>query len=236
MGIVKIIFIILLISVIAIILFYYFKTSGQRQLKKEVKKAWERVQEHKAKGLEYVDESGKMDKIMQDFQKHEEKEKQRIKEILKKEAQLRAEAKVAEEQGTATMPTVSVCDRTKAIKKTILEKVEKTDCSKVTVQDLKSIIDFNLRESNIKEFKIDDFSDLTSMERVYFYDAQLKKWTEGAFSNLPSLKAVYVDVLDIYSLPKEEENRMRKDLGDKLLTNEPVGEGETIEIKIKQKK
>ena len=73
------------------------------------------------------------------------------------------------------------------------------------------------------------------MERVYFYDAPLKKWTEGVFSNLPSLKEVYIDFLDIPSLSEEEKNRVRKDIGDKLITNEPTGEWETIEIELQQK-
>ena len=112
---IKLFFIFLLIAIIAIILVYYFKISGQRQLKQELKKAWEQVKENKAKGLEYVDKSGKYDQIIQNMEKHMERENQRDKEIVKKEAQLRAEAKTAEEQGIVTMPAVSVCNRTKAI-------------------------------------------------------------------------------------------------------------------------
>ena len=60
----------------------------------------------------------------------------------------------------------SVCDRTPAVKKSILEQMRKQDCSEITNEDLKDIVVLDLSVQKIGELRVGDFSGLTFFETI----------------------------------------------------------------------
>ena len=100
-----------------------------------------------------------------------------------KELQLIEQAKVS---GAATV--ISICERTGQVNEAILEKVQKTDCSKVTVEDLKAILYLEIDDKGIKELKEGDFSGLTSLQVLSLSSNQLASLSSNQFSDLTSLE------------------------------------------------
>ena len=101
-----------------------------------------------------------------------------------------------------------ICDRTEAVKKIILEKIGKQDCSKVTDKDLKTIISLDFGGSSITnlflpELKVGDFSGLTSLQELDISDNFLSKLPKGIFSGLTSLRKLSCSRNDLNILQED---------------------------------
>ena len=85
-----------------------------------------------------------------------------------------------------------ICDRTEIVKKIILEKIGKQDCSMVTDKDLQTIISLDFGEPStnpfLQELKVGDFSGLTSLQKLDISNNSLFELPKGIFSGLTSLQ------------------------------------------------
>ena len=115
-----------------------------------------------------------------------EEKQQALTEAEQKEAVLKEKAKEAEAQGIAV--PVGICDRTRQVKKALLEKVEKENCEQMTDQDLQAIVILDLSDQNIIQLKAKDFSGLTSLQVLSLSFNDLESLPERIFSGLTSLQ------------------------------------------------
>ena len=97
---------------------------------------------------------------------------------------------------------VNVCDRTEQVKNKILAKLEKTDCSAVTAEDLKSFVVLSLYNSNIVSLKAGDFAGLVTLKTLYITHNQLTVLPEGLFEGLSKLKTLYLSSNHLSSVPE----------------------------------
>ena len=111
-------------------------------------------------------------------------------------------------------PITPVCQRTSVIRYFILKKSQKTDCRKVTLEDLQSIVVLDIgapfkgarfyERFITRSLKSGDFSGLTSLEILNLREALILEplsLPEGIFDGLISLKTLKLDGNTIYSLP-----------------------------------
>ena len=105
----------------------------------------------------------------------------------------------AEAEGIAV--PAGICDRTIQVQKALLEKAEKEDCAQMTDQDLQAVVILNLSFNNITQLKANDFSSLTSLQRLSLYNNQLARLPEWLFSGLTSLQELYLYKNQLARLP-----------------------------------
>lgn len=126
---------------------------------------------------------------------------------------LQTEAKAAEKGGTTTIAEaqsvtapgtqesiLAVCDRTPQIRDAILKKVRTEECSIVTIEDLKIIVNLDLKSKGIKELKPGDFSGLSSLSWLSLGDNKIRNLHPNQFADLVSLKWFYLYDNEIQSL------------------------------------
>ena len=92
-------------------------------------------------------------------------------------------------------PTVGVCDRTPAVERAILERIDDiTACADVTVGHLNSIagtLRVNFMSSELMTLKQGDFNNLSNMENLFlFNNNQLSSLPANIFAGLSSLKQI----------------------------------------------
>ena len=97
---------------------------------------------------------------------------------------------------------VNVCDRTEQVKNKILAKLEKTDCSAVTAEDLKSFVVLSLYNLNIASLKAGDFAGLVTLKTLYISHNQLTVLPEGLFEKLSKLKSLDLSTNHLSSVPE----------------------------------
>ena len=96
-----------------------------------------------------------------------------------------------------------VCDRTKQVREVILKNVGKTECSEVTVEDLKSITDLDLSHRNIRNLKAHDFAGLTQLQNLYLNNNKLRKLALQPFAGLTQLQYLYLNNNKLWKLPPQ---------------------------------
>ena len=121
------------------------------------------------------------------------------------EQQLKAEAKAKEAAGKATLVSTTeylpVCERTEAVKKEILKKSDKTDCTAVTKEDLQAIVSFSLYRKKTSILKAGDFSGFSSLKKLYLSSNHLKTLPANIFSGLSTLEYLGLGNNQLTSLP-----------------------------------
>ena len=106
----------------------------------------------------------------------------------------------AEAEGIA-VPS-GICDRTIQVQKALLAKAGKETCEQMTDQDLQAIVILDLSNENITQLKTNDFSGLTSLQRLYLSYNQLESLPMELFSGLTSLQSLDLFNNKLASLPE----------------------------------
>ena len=96
---------------------------------------------------------------------------------------------------------VSVCDRTPAVRDSIMAQVDVDNCADVKAEDLLKIESLILYQAGLTELKVDDFSGLSCLIGLSLQDNQLKDLPDGIFDNLPALTAVALMQNEFTTLP-----------------------------------
>ena len=134
--------------------------------------------------------------------------------------------KVAEAAGQKAT-TRSICDRTILVQDALLDKAGKKDCEQMTDQDLQAIIALDLSEKSVEELKANDFSGLTSLQRLYLDRNNLASLPEGIFSGLTSLQSLSLNGNSLGNLSEGIFSGLislqRLDLDHNNLANLPLG-------------
>ena len=84
----------------------------------------------------------------------------------------------------------------------MLAKAKKETCEQMTDQDLQAIVKLDLSGKNITQLKANDFSGLTSLERLYLNDNKLQSLPVGLFSGLTALQGLFLSNNHLVSLPE----------------------------------
>ncbi len=120
-------------------------------------------------------------------------------EKAKLEAEEKARIAQAQKQGptspslSAPSGTPGICGRTEQVKRAILTKLSKEDCSKVTRSELEAIFFLSLGWSEIDKLKAGDFESLTSLGQLKLQKNQLASLPENLFQGLTSLKQLFLN-------------------------------------------
>ena len=101
---------------------------------------------------------------------------------------------------------ISICGRTEQVKRNILTKLKKEDCSKVTRQELESILIIDISGQQVSTLKSNDFEGLTSLKWLNLGDHldhnQLVTLPTGLFQGLTSLTHLTLAHNQLTSLPE----------------------------------
>ena len=95
---------------------------------------------------------------------------------------------------------INICNRTEQVRTQILAKVQKTDCSALTPEDLKIVV-LNLSKQNIVSLKPGDFEGL-SISTLYLSNNNLNTLPEGVFVGLKNLNRLNLNNNQITTLPE----------------------------------
>ena len=93
---------------------------------------------------------------------------------------------------TPSLP-LSVCERTPAVRDSIMAQLDVDNCADVTAEDLLKIESLTLYQAGLTELKEDDFSGLSSLIGLSLQDNQLSDLPDGIFDDLPAL--IYVALM-----------------------------------------
>ena len=144
-----------------------------------------------------------------------------------------------------------VCERTSQVREELMQELGASKCADVTLADLSGARILDLRNSNIKTLKANDFKGLSSLEYLWLRDNQLTELPEdvfhglhnlidlalqhnflstlpeGVFSDLNSLKLLYLHGNSLDTLPERVFNDLhsleRLWLHNNSLTELPEG-------------
>ena len=105
------------------------------------------------------------------------------------------------EQSRGVEAKVNICGRTEQVKNKILAKLKKTDCLKVTAEDLKGIVVLNLYNQNIADLKAGDFDGLITLKTLYLSHNQLTVFPDGIFNPLIKLKTLALSHNHLTAVP-----------------------------------
>ena len=106
---------------------------------------------------------------------------------------------ITEPPQPAVATTINICNRTEQVRTQILIKVNKTDCSALTKEDLEITV-FNLAKQNIVSLKPGDFEGL-SISTLRLNNNNLNTLPEGVFTGLKSLRRLELGHNQIITLP-----------------------------------
>lgn len=99
--------------------------------------------------------------------------------------------------------TVSICDRTEAVRDTILTKSGATSCGSVTSAQLASISRLRLHNSGMTSLKSGDFDGLSGLSRLELYGNELDSLPSDVFSGLSSLSVLQMSYNSLDALPPD---------------------------------
>ncbi len=99
--------------------------------------------------------------------------------------------------------TVSICDRTAAVRDSILSRSGAGDCASVTSSQLASVSELNLTNSGISSLKSGDFAGLSRLNRLQLYGNELETLPSDVFSGLSSLQVLLMSYNSFTTLPSD---------------------------------
>ncbi|MDE0552657.1 MAG: leucine-rich repeat domain-containing protein [Candidatus Poribacteria bacterium] len=105
--------------------------------------------------------------------------------------------------GPSQALSVSVCDRTGAVRDSIMALVPVSTCSDVTVAHLSAIDSLSLSGARLTELKAGDFSDLTCLTKLSLRDNQISSLPDGFFDDLTALSLLDLEDNQLTSIPSE---------------------------------
>ena len=102
------------------------------------------------------------------------------------------------------IPVVSVCERTPAVRRAILQQVSGiTDCADVSVIHLNNIILLASNRSRVGSLQQNDFADLSKLLVLFLSENNLSDLPEGIFDGLSSLSTLHLERNSLTSLPED---------------------------------
>ena len=102
------------------------------------------------------------------------------------------------------VPVVSVCERTPAVRRAILQQVSGiTDCADVSVIHLNNIILLASNRSRVGSLQQNDFADLSKLLVLFLSENNLSDLPEGIFDGLSSLSTLHLERNSLTSLPED---------------------------------
>ncbi len=113
-----------------------------------------------------------------------------------------------EKQLSPSNPEGVSCNRTPEVTESISTTLEKTDCSKVTAEDLKALVVLDLSNKNLTTLQPDDFDGLTALEQLYLDDNQLSTLPSYIFDGLSSLFLLSLSNNQLIFLPSNVFNKL----------------------------
>ena len=105
--------------------------------------------------------------------------------------------------GPSQALSVSVCDRTGAVRDSIMALVPVSTCGDVTVAHLSAIDSLSLSGARLTELKAGDFSDLTCLTKLNLRDNQISSLPDGFFDDLTTLSLLDLEDNQLASIPSE---------------------------------
>ena len=104
--------------------------------------------------------------------------------------------------GAAFAESLSVCERTPAVKVFIEQALTKT-CDQVTDTDLATLTRIAVPSRAVHEFKVGDFSGLPNLEILNIKGNPITQLPNGIFADLPKLKTLVIFRTQLASLPND---------------------------------
>lgn len=97
---------------------------------------------------------------------------------------------------------VPVCNRTQQVQAALLEKLEESDCNKITAEQLSNINILHLDKKEITNFQVGDFTGLTKLEELVIrHNPQLRNLPACLFQSLAFLEDIDLSYNQLVSLP-----------------------------------
>ncbi len=100
-------------------------------------------------------------------------------------------------------PGVSVCDRTVAVRDSIMAQVPVSTCGDVTVAHLSAIDSLSLSDARLTELKAGDLSGLTCLTKLNLQENRLSSLPDGLFDDLTVLSRLYMRDNQLMTIPSE---------------------------------
>ena len=99
--------------------------------------------------------------------------------------------------------SLSVCDRTGAVRDSIMALVPVSTCGDVTAAHLSAIDSLSLSGARLTALKAGDLSGLTGLTKLNLYKNRLRSLPEGLFGDLSALSRLYLGGNHLTSIPSE---------------------------------
>ena len=118
---------------------------------------------------------------------------------------------------------LSVCDRTNAVRDSIVALVPVSTCGDVTAAHLSAIDSLSLSGARLTELKAGDFSGLTGLTKLNLQENRLSSLPDGLFDDLTALSRLYLGGNRLTAIPSELFNLSNLtflNLGDNRLDGE----------------
>ena len=127
------------------------------------------------------------------------------------------------QEGPSQTVSVSVCDRTNAVRDSIMGLVPVSACGDVTGVHLAGIDSLSLSGARLTELKAGDLSGLTCLTKLSLQENRLNSLPDGLFDDLTALSRLYLGGNRLTAIPSELFNLSNLtflNLGDNRLVGE----------------